>query len=435
MFIHEFELSVRDYVRYASAPRRVLSVLFELQDYLLFHGTSANDTAQSLRRLTNSARLAIDTRSLTGLENKINQRMAGWSLNSFEWDRFFPNTAPRIIQKSIILKKPRPKGEKGVLFVAFEDNWLRLLRYGDLEKLARDYNLVLSPSWSPPYDLPMLMACRVWPSQFFTILSNLGDAPILPRICSKIVVVPLLASNWINPAIFKPDDVGGAKKVYDIAVLANFAAYKRHRALFKALRKMRNDIHVVLLGLTWGGRDAATIKREANYFGVGDRISIGEDLPAKEMIEALQSAKVSVITSLREGSCLAIAESLFCDVPVALLEESRIGSKSMINRYTGRLLRRRQISEDLEDFIDNYKDYQPRRWMLENAMDSKSSSQRLNEEIKRWSIGHGEPWTADLLDMHWRPTPRYMDPRSRSEILDEYSRFSESYNVPIECCL
>jgi glycosyltransferase involved in cell wall biosynthesis len=434
MPMQELVLSVRDYLQYASAPRHLLSFLLELQGYLLVRGNRANDIARSLQKLTNSARLAVDARSLTGLENKINNRMAYWSLNDFDWDRFFPNSAPRVIRKSIILKKPRPKGEKGVLFVAWEDNWLRLLRYGDLQKLARDYNLVLSPTWSPPHDLPMLTACKAWPSDFFTILSNFEDVPIFPRISSKIIVIPLLASNWVNPSIFKPSEDHSGKKVYDIAVLSSFAAYKRHMGLFKILKKLRKDTRAVLLGRSWEGRTAETIKREAESFQVADRITIMENLGDKEMIEVLQSAKVSVITSLREGSCVAVAESLFCDVPVALLEEARIGSKSMINGATGRLLRPGRVSQDLEDFIQHYQDYAPRKWMLENGMCCESSSRRLNEEIKRRSIQNGEPWTTDLLAMHWRPTPQYMCQPGDSEISQEYSRFSESYNVGIEYC-
>jgi glycosyltransferase involved in cell wall biosynthesis len=245
----------------------------------------------------------------------------------------------------------------------------------------------------------------------------------------------LLASSWVNPSFFKPnDDRRSKKKIYDIAVLSNFAAYKRHMAFFKTLRKLRKNIRVVLLGRSWQGRTAETLKREADLFGVGDRITIMENLADNQMIEVLQSAKVSVINSLREGSCVAVAESLFCDVPVALLEESRIGSKSMINRYTGRLLRSGQISGDLEEFIQRYQDYEPRKWMLENSMCCHSSSRRLNEEIKRWSIQNGEPWTADLVAMHWRPTPKYLDPQKHSEMLDEYSRFYDSYKVPVEYC-
>ena len=105
----------------------------------------------------------------------------------------------------------------------------------------------------------------------------------------------------------------------------------------------------------------------------------------------------------------------------------------MINRCTGKLLRKNHVSEDLEEFIEKYRDYTPRSWMLESGMCGRSSSQRLNEAIKKWSLHNREPWTADLLDMHFRPTPRYMDQNFGPEMVDEYSRFSETYNVPIEC--
>lgn len=434
MIRYEFEAFVRDLLRYAKVPRTVLSFLLECQDYFLGHGNSSNEIAVSLKRLTESARLGIDTRSLTNLENKISKEMSSWSLDNFDWDLFFPNSSRKMIQKSIILKRPRPRGEKGVLFVAWEDNWLRLLRYADLEKLARDYCLVLSPTWSPPYDLPMLIACKAWPSYFLTILSNFEDAPIFSRLSSKIVVIPLLASSWVNPSIFMPANFVSKKKAYDIAVLSSFAAYKRHLAFFKILGKLPRNIRAVLLGRSWEGRTAEIIGREAEVFGVRNRITIMENLPDNEMINVLQSAKVSVITSLREGSCVAVTESLMCDVPVALLEGSRIGSKSMINRHTGRVLKSGQIAEDLKDFIEHYQDYQPRKWMLENGMCCEASSQRLNEEIKRWSMQRGEPWTVDLLGMHWRPIPKYMNPKEASDIFEEYARFSDTYKVPIAYC-
>lgn len=432
--MHELELSVRDYLRYASTPRRALSHLLELRDNFRWNVNGANDIARSLQSLTSSARLGSDTRRLQGLENKIHKRMENWALTDFDWDRFFPNSAPQIIRKSLILKKPRANGDKGVLFVAWEDNWLRLLRHGNLEKLARDYSLVLSPTWSPPHDLPMLTACKAWPSTFFTILSNFEDVPIFPRISSKIIVVPLLASSWVNPSIFKPNEERGRKKLYDIAVLSSFAAYKRHMALFKILTGLRKDVRVVLLGRGWEGRTATTMKNEAEAFGIADRITIMENLADNEMIEVLQSAKVSVITSLREGSCVAVTESLFCDVPVALLEQAHIGSKCMINRSTGSLLRQGRIAEDLDDFIQHYQDYEPRKWMLENGMCCEASSRRLNDEIRKRSMQNGEPWTADLAAMHWRPIPKYMHPEEESAMSEEYSRFPQAYGVPIERC-
>jgi glycosyltransferase involved in cell wall biosynthesis len=420
---------IRDYLRYGKAPRDAVSRLLEYRDIL--PGQGANEVAQSLLRLTHSSRLAIDTRSLAILESKIKEKMSRWEPNSFEWDRFFPNSSPQLIQKSIILKKPQPNGERGVLFVAWEDNWLRLLRYGNLEKLARDYHMVLSPTWSPPHDLPMLTACKLWPSHLFTILSNFEDAEIFPRLCSKIVVIPLLASSWVNPSIFKPTHTV-KNKTFDIVVLSNFASYKRHMALFRILRDLKEETRVLLLGRSWEGRTAKTLKDEANLFGIGDRVEIKENLGDMEMIEAIQSAKVSFIASLREGSCVAVAESLFCDVPVALLEASRIGSKSMINANTGRLLGAKRVSEELGEFISHYRDYQPRKWMLQNHIDCISSSQKLNEEIKRWSTENGEPWTVDLQLMHWRPIPSFVDFEERSGILEEYSHFADSYGIPIE---
>src|SRR5207244_8495781 len=137
------------------------------------------------------------------------------------------------------------------------------------------------------------------------------------RLANNIETIPLLASSWVNAETFIPDT--SLHKHYDIAVLANFASYKRHFALFRALHQMDKNLRVLLLGRSWAGRTKSTLEGEARLFGVLNRITIAEGLADREMIQALQSAKVSVIMSLAEGACVAVTESLFADVPVGLI--------------------------------------------------------------------------------------------------------------------
>jgi len=46
------------------------------------------------------------------------------------------------------------------------------------------------------------------------------------------------------------------------------------------------------------------------------------------------------VLSRREGSCVVVAESMFADTPVALLDNAVIGSRAFINDQTGRFSRR-----------------------------------------------------------------------------------------------
>jgi len=281
--LKKIKLIVADYLRYQPQVGVIVSDLIQTRDRFSSEKTP-NEIAGSLFSLTAAARVRGREHWSARLEDTIRRKLARWSPDGFDWDAFFPNTKTRLIQKSIILKKPGPGGERGVLFVAFEDNWLRLLRYADVAKLATDYELVLSPTWSPPHDVPFLVASKLWPGPLCTILSNLDDEPIFHRLVSNVVTIPLLASSWVQPDIFAPR--AGVEKKYAIAVLANFATYKRHFALFRAMSHMRRKPRLLVIGHQLQGRTAETVLEEARMFGVAESVTIAKGLPDEEMIRA-----------------------------------------------------------------------------------------------------------------------------------------------------
>ncbi len=427
--LNRTKLALNDLARHHAASRLVLSHLVEKVDQIR-PAEDVSGKTRSLNRLTLAARLGSGQRSLLGVESRLRQRLDEWNPAGFQWDQFLPGSQPRTVRKSIILKTPQANGEKGVLFVSFEDNWLRLLRHANVAKLARDYHLIISPTWSPPHDLPLLLAVKLWPGVLFTTISSIDDLPVFARISPQIITIPLLSSSWVNPAVFAPDPTQAKK--YDIAMVANFALYKRHFALFRALREMSRDTKVVLMGRGWDGRTKDDLEKEASWFGVKDRLTILEGPPDPEMVRTLCSSKVSVIMSKGEGSCVAIAESLFVDVPVGLLEDANVGSRVFINAQTGRFLRPRHLAEDLTKLIQDYRQFHPREWMLENGKSYRESSDTLNRALKSWSSQQGEPWTVDLMPFHWRPTARYLTLEEARSMDGEYQRFEREYGVPVE---
>src|SRR5260370_22529375 len=57
---------------------------------------------------------------------------------------------PAGLTRSIILKAPGPGGEKGVLLLTAEYNWLKLLTTpGDFTALEAEYTVLMSAGWSP----------------------------------------------------------------------------------------------------------------------------------------------------------------------------------------------------------------------------------------------------------------------------------------------
>jgi glycosyltransferase involved in cell wall biosynthesis len=328
----------------------------------------------------------------------------------------------------MILKLPRANGERGVLFISFEENWIRLFRHGDVAALARDYDLVLSPTWSPPQDLAMQVASSLWPRPLYSILSNMDDGEIFRRLYPNVVPVPLLASHWVNPEFFAPRHVA---KEFDIAVLANFAAYKRHIALFRALKDAR-ELSVVLLGRPWEGRTAAVLMEEAAAFGVVDQITIREGLDDEAMLRSLQSARVSLILSMNEGSCVAVAESLIADVPVGLIRDARVGSRCFINDQTGRFLNAGDLGSDLKAFVTASRTFSPRKWMLEHGHSYRESSARLNAALRAGAITQSLPWTTDIVPMQWRPNPEYLSLGEAALLGGDYPRFEEKYGIALK---
>src|SRR5437868_6513523 len=117
-YVYEFQT----YLRYSGPFRNAASLIIETRQDFFRTISDSSDATTSLLELTKAARGAHRQRSLNGLEAKIRRVLEQWSPSDFEWNRFFPNAERQLVQKSIILKKSR-KGEKGVLFVSFEDQW------------------------------------------------------------------------------------------------------------------------------------------------------------------------------------------------------------------------------------------------------------------------------------------------------------------------
>ncbi len=421
-------LEAGNFFRFNKYSRYLTSRVFDLKDALRPPKTD-DEIMTSLHKLAQAARICPPSGLLSRLEAKLRQRIAQLDPSKIDWDAHFPHSQPNVIRKGIILKKPVSEKEKGILFIAFEDHWLRLLRFADLERLAQDYHLVLAPTWSPPHDVPFLLASKMWKEVLFHIVSNFDDIPIFSRLADNLVTIPLLSSSWVDPNLFSTDEP--VEKEFDIVMLANFATYKRHFLLFRALREMPPSTRVLLLGKPMEGRTVETIMAEADAYGVADRITIRQGLPDKEMVRSFRSAKVSLITSGNEGSCVAVVESMFADIPVGLMEDAIVGSIAYVNEHTGVLLKYRHLGKQLSDFIARADSFSPRRWVMENDISCLGSSKLLNRMLKDALTQRGEEWTQDVCVLHFRPNPTYFYKEDEERMRDAYEDFEAKYGVTI----
>src|SRR5208337_4855289 len=108
-----------------------------------------------------------------------------------------------------------------------------------------------------------------FPGVLFSLISHAEEVDVLPAISPNYAVVPLYASSWVDPRRFQP--LPRSQRDVDLIMVANFAKFKRHFALFGALRHLPRQLRVLLIGQDQDGRTAETIRDEARCYGVADR--------------------------------------------------------------------------------------------------------------------------------------------------------------------
>lgn len=385
----------------------------------------ANSVA-SIAQLCRAARLAPNGDTLLRVEMAIRERLCSLNLAALDWRMLIPDVENRRIEKAVILKPRMSDAEKGVIFVSFEEQWARLLWNCNLEELASRYSLVIAPTWSPPHSLINVLFPAVYPGHIFCLISNASDTATFQRLSDRYVVVPLFASSWVNPQLY--GTVPFERRDISIIMLANFGEYKRHFLLFRALRRMPSSVRALLIGQENGNRNAKAILNEAESYGVKHKIELLVNASDQAVVDALERARISVIFSRREGSCVAVVESMFANTPVGIFEDAEIGSRVYINEATGRFLRYNDLSTQLMDFISTAHKYSPRAFAQKN-LSCFHSTTVLNERLKSHALSNGQEWTRDIAVHHWRPDPQLLYSEDRIAMQSSYDDIKNRFGV------
>jgi glycosyltransferase involved in cell wall biosynthesis len=414
--LSRWKMEARDRIFYSAAVRQLIARLLTWRLRKVNRQSSMQQVVASLTALCRIARLAGKEEFQIAIEGKIRDQISllgdrrpDWSVLSRDWN-------PGQIEKAVLLKPYIGPRERGVVLVSFENQWTRLMGIRNLEEFARRYTLVVAPTWSPPHTL----ACALFPAQYpadriFTLISNAQDAKIFPRLSSTLSVVPLYAANWVNPDLYEV--VPWERKDIDIIMVAAFGKYKRHLALFQALRELPREFRVLVAGQPSDGRTAATLLGEARLYGVQDRFQIRESVPHHEITRLLARAKISVVLSRQEGSCVVVAESLFANTPVGVYEDAVVGSRTFVHKQTGRLLQHESLAVQLRDFVASSEQYSPREWALREGIGCDQSTVILNRALKESALRSGQDWTHDIAVHHWCPDPVLLRAEDRKRLL------------------
>ncbi len=308
----------------------------------------------------------------------------------------------------MVLKAPGPSSEKGVLLVMFSELFTALTRQFSMEALLRDYRLVLEPSWSG-YCSDEILQFTVFNNDVYILSPEAGDYEFIKRLRTNLKPLPYGPSDWVNPSLYDQGRGSIVEKKYDLVMNSHWGWSKRHHVLFSSLRKLSRDIKVALIGVPWEGRTMDDIKDLAKYFGVEKQLTFYQRIPYLEVMKVTAESKMGILLSLKEGSNRALAECLFCDVPVILLKEHVGGVNKVINSKTGMHATSHELAEAIMHLRNNPGLYQPRKWALEN-ISCLVTTEKLNAFLKESALDAGEPWTQDIVARASSPESRYFDP-------------------------
>ena len=370
-------------------------------------------------------RLLAPWRTRTGAER--------WRAERVGWARYrarFGQIAERkALTSALLLKEPGPDGEKGVLYSAFEFNWMKLVANHDARAFLDEYTLVCASSWSPTDHAVLGNLQQLSDEPVYVGVSHPDDFDQYRIWSPSIEPLPVMASDLTDPDFFEPKP--HADRTIDVLMVAHFARWKRHALLFEALAKMRPDLNVVLVGRAASGRTEQDLLGEARKAGVRQQLTIHRNLEIEEVARLQCDARVSIAFSKREGACISVAESLFADSPVAMMHDSHMGSRTYINDATGRFVHRAGLARDLERMIAESGKYTPRAWALANISAARTSA-RLNAILKDSADRHGRPWTTDIVPLCRRYVPRYLRESDRVRMQAGIKRLQLKHGIVLD---
>lgn len=393
-------IELEDRLRYHPAVRGTLGVLTRAKDALA-HKRTPQEVARSVRTLTAAQRMTASPGLIASLDRAIQDRLESIDLRKVEWAEFSPFPVSPHMTRATFLKPYKGPGEPGVLFSAFESEWINFICHVDIERFASRYTLVVAPT-SAPYNITNYALPRIYGRPLFSLINHEEDVGIIPMIGSNYRMVPLYTSHWVNPAAYEPTP--RAERSIDIIMIAAWGKVKRHHQLLRALRDLPRSTKVLLIGQNQDGRSVETIIEEARHYGVADRFETLTNAPHHVVVERLAQAKVSLLLSMREGSAVVIPESLFADTPAGLYRDAYNGSRSFINDETGMLLDHADLARQLSRFLEHHASYRARAWAEAN-ISCYRSTERMNAILKHHALDAGRDWTEDIRTLTWQPEP------------------------------
>ena len=324
-----------------------------------------------------------------------------------------------VLNYCFILKPYISEGEKGILLVSFENQLDCIIDSGKVSVIQARYHIMFIPSWTGLFS-PAL----------FRLASCSGDQPVfvLPvhsqerahvnRVGRGFVPLPFNAASWVNQIFFENK---GVERDIDCLMVANFASFKRHWLLFKALKGLPITVSAICVGVSLGSRTAESIRLEAQDYGVSDRVTVVENPSQEDLRLYFQRAKVICAMSYREGSFIAVAEALMSGTPVVMFRNAHIGTKSLIVPENGALAGSvSELRERIMEFI-SFEDHDRIRQNAGESISAQANCRKLNDMLAGWSSEKGFQWTRDIEPFYsMRLSFYYFDDGAKDRLRGDY---------------
>jgi len=335
------------------------------------------------------------------------------------------------LRRSIIVKEYIGPNERGALVISFETELMKIVSSPYFSQIENEYQIIFIPSWQPFYSQSLFMMAAKAEKEFFLMPSSILDMPLCEGLGKRCVGLPFHAASWVNADLYSKQKV---RKDVDIIMLANFNTYKRHWRLFEALTDLPRDLKVCLAGVPIGRRTRESLIREAKAFGVEDRFRIFEGLNDEEVKKLLSRSKIFCALSHKEGSYIAVAESLMAGTPVGMYNDALIGTKSYINRETGILFDpKRPLARQLIKFLETSEQLDPATW-ARNNISARVNNERLNQILMKRALDRNDPWTKDIEHFYSKRFDfyYYRGTEAEKEYMKSVDTFAEEFGLIIE---